>query len=50
MESYNIVKEIDCFDAVYSAGIQPFKTLVQNNWNITEDKKSEDWGGIYERR
>ena len=35
VESYNIVKEIDCFDAVYSAGIQPFKTLVQNNWNIT---------------
>ena len=38
MESYNIVKEIDCFDAVYSAGIQPFKTLVQSNWNIAEDK------------
>ncbi|MBP3562754.1 MAG: hypothetical protein J6J67_09675 [Treponema sp.] len=35
VESYNIVKEIDCFDAVYSTGIQPFKTLVQNNWNIT---------------
>ena len=35
VESYNIVKEIDCFDAVYSAGILPFKTLVQNNWNIT---------------
>ena len=36
VESYEIVKEIDCFDAVYSAGIQPFKALVQNNWNITE--------------
>ena len=33
VESYNLVKEIDCFDAVFSAGIQPFKTLVQNNWN-----------------
>lgn len=32
VESYEVVKEIDCFDVVYSAGINPFKKIVQNNW------------------
>lgn len=32
-EAFEIVKKVDCFDEVYSDGVQPFKLLIQNNWN-----------------
>ena len=31
-EAYQLAMQIDTFDSVYSAGIQPFKTIIKNNW------------------
>ena len=32
-ESYQLANHIDSFNDVYSAGIQPFKEIIQHNWN-----------------
>lgn len=32
-ETYQVVKEIDTFDATYSAGIKPFKILINHKWS-----------------